>query len=475
MRQSSWRNRATLALTLLALTTVNAEDASGAEDSASAFDNAWREVELPWSLLTTQLRNKHCGANRDAFEACLLAVGEIAASHDPPLLPIPDPARAGAISWQSDDATPSRHHYRFEDRVAREFEIVRLWREHKTRPLDVATALRHLRETTIDRDNETPLVARAFGAWLRRAADPHTAIAPYPAVDRAYRRDPIGRRPDDHFRILRDPQRGPRAEQLFFRGYRFGRIVLPEVDDAACADVSEALAYLSWRAVEGVVLDLRGNAGGVADEAACVADLFLPRGAPILRLEPLVADFAERDIAAASAEIFDASLVVLIDAGSASGAEVIAAALQARRRAVILGERSFGKGTYQRASEWPHHPEVVFYESVARLVVPQTLSASTAGFEFQMHGVHPDYQVTKENSGPREASDVHSPESLREENAYVNPIKPRHPAVPSGLSNTLKSCLSKSVGDAKGADPFLRTAKQMLWCQRQVARTLSPQ
>lgn len=435
-----------------------AAGAATADDGEGAFAKAWREVALPWSLLTTQLMDTRCDDDRDAFEACLLALGEIAASHDPPLLPIPDPAAPHAIAWREGETPSNSRRYAFSERVAREFEIVRLWRHRETRALDVASALRHLRNTTVNAENESSLVARAIGALLRRSVDPHTAIAPYPAVDRAYRRDPVGPRLDDRFRQNpRDPAERVRAEQLFERGYRFGRIQLPFVDDAACADVSEALAYLSWRKIEGLILDLRGNAGGVANEAACVADLFLPRGAPILHLEPLVADFAAQEIVAASPVIFDGALAVLIDASSASGAEVIAAALQARGRATLLGERSFGKGTYQRASEWRHHPEVVYYESVARLVVPP-------GFEFQRRGVSPDLATSSEAN-------------LREENAYVNPIAPRYPAIPSKISEPLRRCASEEAlraSDGAAKDPVLATAKRILWCQLTNARTLDP-
>ncbi|HEY0114353.1 MAG TPA: S41 family peptidase [Allosphingosinicella sp.] len=96
----------------------------------------------------------------------------------------------------------------------------------------------------------------------------------------------------------------------------------------------------------GYVLDLRSNPGGLLDQAISLSDLFLERG-------EVVSQRGRRrtDIERYYAEPGDATggrpIVVLVDAGSASAAEIVAAALQDHRRAVVMGERSFGKGSVQ--------------------------------------------------------------------------------------------------------------------------------
>jgi carboxyl-terminal processing protease len=96
----------------------------------------------------------------------------------------------------------------------------------------------------------------------------------------------------------------------------------------------------------GYVIDMRSNPGGLLDQAVGLSDLFLERG-------EIVSQRGRRrtDIERYYARPGDASrgvpLVVLVDAGTASAAEIVAAALQDHRRAIVMGERSFGKGSVQ--------------------------------------------------------------------------------------------------------------------------------
>ncbi len=117
----------------------------------------------------------------------------------------------------------------------------------------------------------------------------------------------------------------------------------------------------------GVVLDLRGNPGGLLRQSIKVADLFLTRGRLIKTRgrHPDSIQFYEaggRDMA------FGHPLAVLLDGGSASAAEVVAAALQDRGRAVVIGTSSFGKGTVQTVVRLPNDGEMTLTWS--RLITP---------------------------------------------------------------------------------------------------------
>src|SRR3546814_3730130 len=96
----------------------------------------------------------------------------------------------------------------------------------------------------------------------------------------------------------------------------------------------------------GWILDLRSNPGGLLDEAVGISDLFLERGEIVSQRGRTKGDieryFAEPGDAAGGAPV-----IVLIDAGSASASEIVAGALQDQHRAVVMGERSFGKGSVQ--------------------------------------------------------------------------------------------------------------------------------
>ncbi len=106
-------------------------------------------------------------------------------------------------------------------------------------------------------------------------------------------------------------------------------------------------AMAGARRSAGIVLDLRGNPGGLLDEAVEVASSFLD-GGPVVSYERR--GKAVRTLQAFSGGDVTTPLVVLVDGTTASAAEVVAAALQDRNRAVVVGSRTFGKGTVQEPS-----------------------------------------------------------------------------------------------------------------------------
>ena len=96
----------------------------------------------------------------------------------------------------------------------------------------------------------------------------------------------------------------------------------------------------------GYILDLRSNGGGVLQEAVDIADLFLDRG-EIVSQRGRTTDMAEHFYARQGDLAHGRPVIVLVDAGSASASEIVAGALQDHRRALIVGEKSFGKGSVQ--------------------------------------------------------------------------------------------------------------------------------
>ena len=104
----------------------------------------------------------------------------------------------------------------------------------------------------------------------------------------------------------------------------------------------------------GYVVDLRSNPGGLLDQAIDVSDAFLERG-EIVSQRGREKDDIERYYATPGDMAHGLPVVVLIDAGSASAAEIVAGALQDHHRALVMGERSFGKGSVQTRPD--HGPE----------------------------------------------------------------------------------------------------------------------
>ena len=111
------------------------------------------------------------------------------------------------------------------------------------------------------------------------------------------------------------------------------------------SEVEEAVKSLSQ--VEGLILDLRGNPGGLFSQATQVADLFLPQGVPIVSIKEREGGREEVKYSRRQSIVRDIPLVVLIDEGSASASEIVAGAIQDNDRGVIVGTASFGKGSVQ--------------------------------------------------------------------------------------------------------------------------------
>ena len=126
-----------------------------------------------------------------------------------------------------------------------------------------------------------------------------------------------------------------------------GYIDLKIFTDSTAAELERALRELTSAGMKSLILDLRVNPGGVLDQGVRVADLFLDRGDPIVRIRGRTPD-ANRDFTDSSAQAWpQLPLVVLVDGRSASAAEIVAGALQDHDRAAIIGQPTYGKGSAQ--------------------------------------------------------------------------------------------------------------------------------
>lgn len=158
-------------------------------------------------------------------------------------------------------------------------------------------------------------------------------------------------------------------------------IAISEFNRGSARALRSALASNSQSST-GVILDLRGNPGGLLVEAVDVAGAFLKGG--------LIVEFHR---AGKSPEVFNAigngdsrtPLVVIVDRGTASAAEVVAAALQDRNRAIIVGEKTFGKATVQNSESLSNGAEIEL--TVGYYITP-------GGKKLDGQGIEPDIEVS---------------------------------------------------------------------------------
>ena len=132
-------------------------------------------------------------------------------------------------------------------------------------------------------------------------------------------------------------------------GKDYAVIRLETFSSGAHGEVYAAVKRAQKRKVDGIVFDLRGNGGGLVEEARLVASAFIPEGKIVTTRGRAVPERVYR----ATGDPVDAKteMVVLVDRGTASASEIVAGALQDRKRAQLVGTKTFGKGVFQEVVE----------------------------------------------------------------------------------------------------------------------------
>jgi carboxyl-terminal processing protease len=160
-----------------------------------------------------------------------------------------------------------------------------------------------------------------------------------------------------------------------------GRVRVAAFTRSSGREVRTALAALRAKKVTGLVLDLRGNPGGLLDEGVEVASAFLD-GGTVVSYRGRGVETKTYDVAGHGDTV--TPLVVLVDAGTASAAEVVAGALQDRNRALVVGTRTYGKGSVQQ-------PLVLSDGSALEVTVARYFTPS--GRSVDQVGIAPDVDV----------------------------------------------------------------------------------
>ncbi|RXR33667.1 S41 family peptidase [Flavobacterium piscinae] len=137
-----------------------------------------------------------------------------------------------------------------------------------------------------------------------------------------------------------------------------GYIVLSQFNRKASFETQAALLDLKSKGAERIILDLRGNPGGLLNEAVNICNLFVPKGEIIVTTKSKIEKHNQTYKTTREPIDLDIPLVVLVDGKSASASEIVSGALQDLDRAVVVGSRSFGKGLVQRPLDLTYGTQV---------------------------------------------------------------------------------------------------------------------
>jgi carboxyl-terminal processing protease len=190
------------------------------------------------------------------------------------------------------------------------------------------------------------------------------------------------------------------SSELPQAGYGYVRIA--QFSETTGEELNAALKALRTKngaALKGLVLDLRNNPGGVLEAAVAVADAFLDSGV-IVSAKGRTAESKFEMSATPGDDLNGAPLVVLVNGGSASAAEIVAGALKDHHRATLMGRTTFGKGSVQTVMPLGHDRAIKLTTS---------LYYTPSGVSINHRGIAPDIEFERDQVGPAPAPPAGTP------------------------------------------------------------------
>ncbi len=238
-------------------------------------------------------------------------------------------------------------------------------------------------------------------------------------------------------------------------GKKVGLLTLSKFTKGACAELA---TVLKANEPEALVLDLRDNPGGHLNEMACIAGLFLGKDKKAYYAEYL--DSRLNEVVLTSDEmLFKGPMTVLVNSRSASASETLAGALKDYNRAIIVGRRTFGKGSFQEPEVWLQNPEISLFKTQGRYLLPSRNSTQGVGLK-------PNVELAREA------------DEMREEDLYVNPISRANKIFPSLRSSELVKefdyapCV-KSLKPRNAGDSYISAGVDVVECSLNRKNTLA--
>lgn len=181
-----------------------------------------------------------------------------------------------------------------------------------------------------------------------------------------------------------------------------GYIALDRFSKTAAREVENALKLLVIDEAKGVILDLRNNPGGLLQEAVKIVNLFIPKNQLVVSTKSNIEGYNKEFKTVLQPVDLEIPLVILINENSASASEIVAGALQDLDRAVVVGEKSFGKGLVQRPKALPYGGQLKV--TISRYYTPSGRCIQALDYRNRKEGValrfaEEDYTAFKTKGG----------------------------------------------------------------------------
>lgn len=224
----------------------------------------------------------------------------------------------------------------------------------------------------------------------------------------------------------------------------------------ACEKVKLELEKVKKKNTQNLIIDLRDNPGGQMDETGCIAGLFTGPHRRIFSVRYMHGNVGAESYFSEMERIFSGRIIVLINRGTASAAEILAGSLRELGRAILVGERTFGKGSFQEGDLWKRNNKIALFETKGFYYLP-------SGFSPQKVGLIPDIAIEPDVAQFDRVSALGS----REENQYWLPLETGHRIQMSRPMSGIKidKCLSHiKKFEANPEDPEMSQAQVALGC-----------
>lgn len=173
-------------------------------------------------------------------------------------------------------------------------------------------------------------------------------------------------------------------------GKELGYVRMLSFSEAAHAQLAKGVEKVEKEGAEGIVLDLRHNPGGLLDEAVLSANVFLPKDEVVVRTRSRTQGDSVHKTP--GEEISDLPVVILVDGGTASAAEILAAALADDAGSTVVGTRTYGKGLFQEERDLSNGGALKL--SVGEFFTPKGVNLAKS------HGIHPSVKAKDDPTTP---------------------------------------------------------------------------